>query len=122
MSTDKILHLLSNQRRRYTIEYLGSHGPTNFPDLVDRVAARELDTNPESVSGQERNRVRVSLYQTHLDALRDNHVIEFERKSGLIHPGPGLDRLLAVLDRVYGRDRGWLERTLHSMESAMAAL
>lgn len=77
--------LLSNPRRRYVLYYLGREGnPVSIGTLADRVAAWENDTTVEEVGSQERKRVYVSLYQTHVPKLQEAGLVRYEQDEGTV--------------------------------------
>jgi hypothetical protein len=100
LSKDELFHLLQNSRRRAVVRYLrGREGPVPMRDVAEQVAAWEHDTTVSGLSSDERQRVYVALYQSHLDALADAGVIEYDKPRGVIEPRPLLDRVAAYIDR-----------------------
>ena len=59
--------------------------------LQSPVAADEYDTSPDTVSGQDRKRVHVSLHQVHLPKLEEAGVITRENRK--IQIGPNARRV-----------------------------
>ena len=101
ISTTEIHSILSNKRRLFLLEELVAIAgqEAEFNDLVDAVAERELGITPDDPSwSDERKKVRVSLYQTHIERLRDAGVVDYERKTGLIELGEHADEILPYLD------------------------
>lgn len=92
--------LLSVHRRRHVVEEVAALGPEEEIELgalSNAIAYTENDVpNPGSVTGQQRKRVYVSLYQTHLPKLDEAGMIEFDRRSNLISRGP----MAKLADRV----------------------
>lgn len=85
LSQDVVFDILSSPRRRYVLYYLRtSEEPVKLTDLAEHVAAWENETDPEAISEQERKRVYVSLYQTHIPRLAEVGVIEYDKESGYI--------------------------------------
>lgn len=90
MSTDEtelnqnvIFDVLSSSRRRYVLYYLSQHdAPVELPDLAKEVAAWEMETPVEDLSPQERKRVYVSLYQTHVPKLDEVGLVEYDQDTG----------------------------------------
>ncbi len=86
-SQDQVFDLLQNVRRRYALHYLRRVNHTvNLSDLTDHVASWEYDTTPAKLAREQRKRVYISLYQTHLPALADAGIIEYDRDTGKIKP------------------------------------
>jgi hypothetical protein len=82
---DETFHLLSNRRRRDALRYLADHdGPVDMRDLAEQVAAWEQETTVQQLSSQERQRVYIALYQTHLPKLDDYGVITYDQSRGFI--------------------------------------
>lgn len=100
ISKDELFHLLRNSRRRAAVRYLrGREGPVPMRDVAEQVAAWEHDTTVSGLSSDERQRVYVALYQSHLDTLADAGVIEYDKPRGVVEPRPLLDRVAAYTDR-----------------------
>jgi hypothetical protein len=67
-------------------------------DVAEQVAAWENDTTVAALRSDERQRVYVALYQSHLDTLADAGVIEYDKSRGVLEPRPLLDRVAAYTD------------------------
>jgi hypothetical protein len=77
--------LLSNPRRRYVLYHLDREGnPVSIGALADHVAAWENDTTVGEVGSQERKRVYVSLYQTHVPKLDEAGLVRYEQDEGTV--------------------------------------
>lgn len=94
LSTDRVFHLLQNERRRATLRYLqDTDGVIDMRDIVEHVAAREYDTDVRALSSTERQRVYIALYQSHLPKLADSGVIEYDQSRGHVERTPLADEL-----------------------------
>jgi len=83
LSQDVVFDILSSPRRRYVLYYLRTTGKTvKLTDLAEQVAAWENETDPEAITEQQRKRVYVSLYQTHVPRLAEAGVIQYDKESG----------------------------------------
>lgn len=83
LSQDVVFDILSSPRRRYVLYYLRTTDePVKLTDLAEQVAAWENDTEPEDITEQERKRVYVSLYQTHIPRLDEAGIIDYDKESG----------------------------------------
>jgi len=83
LSQDTVFDVLSSARRRETIAILrAEETPIELTTLAEIVAARENDTSVEELSSQDRKRVYVSLYQTHVPKLVDVGIVEHDTDSG----------------------------------------
>ena len=111
--TYKIHRLLGRERRYHAIDLLLERGPVEFGQLVDEVTARETGRPVDDLDSGARDSVRVSLYQTHLPKLETNGIVEYERVSGTIHPGPAIDSVRAYM----GADGSLLERFADSVRA-----
>lgn len=82
---DQLFHLLQNERRRRALDYLRKQeGSVRMRDVVDHVAAAEHDTSPEALRSDERKRVHIALYQSHLPKLDQAGVIDYDQDRGII--------------------------------------
>jgi hypothetical protein len=85
LSQDTVFDILSNPRRRYVLYYLRQEGgPVQLTRLAEHVAAWENETEVESLDDQQRKRVYVSLYQTHVPKLADAGVVEYDKDQGSV--------------------------------------
>ncbi|WP_018258968.1 DUF7344 domain-containing protein [Halomicrobium katesii] len=83
LSQDTVFDVLSSARRRETIAILREEEtPIELTTLAEIVAARENDTTVEELSSQDRKRVYVSLYQTHVPKLVDVGIVEHDADTG----------------------------------------
>jgi len=83
LSRDRVFDILSSPRRRYVLYFLRTEpNPIQLTDLAEHVAAWENNTTVEELSTQQRKRVYVSLYQTHLPKLADAGLVEYDEDSG----------------------------------------
>jgi hypothetical protein len=87
LSSDDIFHILQTNRRRDTIRYLlDQDGPVKMRDIAEYVAARENETTVAKLSSNERQRVYIPLYQSHLPKLDEEGVIEYNQPRGIVEP------------------------------------
>ncbi len=85
LSQDVVFDILSSPRRRYVLYYLRkTDEPVKLTDLAEQVAAWENETTPEEITEQERKRVYVSLYQTHIPRLDEVGIVEYDKDTGEI--------------------------------------
>ncbi|MFC6990643.1 hypothetical protein ACFQH3_01865 [Haladaptatus sp. GCM10025707] len=85
LSKDDTFHLLQNERRRMALAYLNQQtGTVEMRDVAEQVAAWENDTTVQQLHSDERQRVYIALYQTHLPKLDDSGVISYNQSRGLI--------------------------------------
>lgn len=85
LTRDLIFDILSSPRRRYVLFYLRQQGrPVDLKELSSQVAAWENDIDPEDLTSQQRKRVYVSLYQTHIPKLADAGVVDYDQETGTV--------------------------------------
>lgn len=79
LTTDALFQILGNSRRRFIIRqlYRADH-ELGLKELAAQIAAVEEGTSPEKITNEERQRVYVSLYQTHLPTLTDSGLVEYD--------------------------------------------
>lgn len=107
ISQDLVFELLSSPRRRYVLYYLRQEDePVELTELAEYVAAWENETDPEDITSQQRKRVYVSLYQTHIPKLDEAGIIDYDQDSGMITL---TDQATAIDDYLVsnGRDAPW---------------
>ena len=114
LTTEQILTLLSNERRRETIRVLArqsrrdgdetTYAPVSPLSAV--VCASDEDFAPASdASTDDQHSTYVALTQTHLPLLHDNEVIEYHSRVQKVEPTGAvlaLDQLLDIVDDVAG--------------------
>ena len=71
VAVDTIVTALSTPRRRHVLRLCEPEEPTGIGVLAEEIAAIENGVPRSAVTGQQRKRVYVSLYQTHLDKLQE---------------------------------------------------
>lgn len=81
LSKDELFRILSNSRRRQIIYFLHRAGDElTLKELAAMVAARENGTAVEDVTDEERQRVYISLYQTHLPKLEASDLVHYDEE------------------------------------------
>jgi hypothetical protein len=94
---DELFEVLSSERRRHILRVLHKEGPLELPTLAEHVAAIELETTVDELDAQERKRVYISCYQTHVSRLVDAGFAEHDEETGMVSPRPELHSLIASL-------------------------
>lgn len=85
LTPDDIFEILSNPRRRMVLYYLRTHdGDADVRELAKEIAAMENDVPIEELTTQQRKRVYVSLYQTHLPKMAQMNTIEYDKEAGTV--------------------------------------
>lgn len=91
ITKDDAFHVLQNGRRRAVLRYLFEHEDTDvfrMDEVAEEVAAWEHETPVRLLNSDERQRVYIALYQTHLPKLDKMGVIEYEQNRGRIARTP----------------------------------
>lgn len=89
VSRDLVFDALKNSRRRLVLRHLHERAEAvTVNDLVEHVAAVENDTTPAELTSDQRKRVYVGLYQSHLPRLDDMEFVEFDQSDGAVELGP----------------------------------
>lgn len=91
ISKDDLFHLLQNGRRRAVLRYFAAHPEQdefNMRTVAEAIAAWENETTVEQLTSDQRQRVYIALYQSHLPKLDDYGVIVYNQSRGLIVPTP----------------------------------
>lgn len=85
LSQDLVFEVLKSPRRRYVLYYLRTHGGWNdLSDVTEQVAAWENDTTVANLTSEQRKRVYISLYQTHLPKLDEAGIVDYDQERGAI--------------------------------------
>lgn len=99
LSQDDVFELLSSPRRRYVLYLLRyADEPVELTELAEQVAAWENETDVEKITEQERKRVYVSLYQTHVPRLDEAGVVDYDKDSGIVGLQPNAEKMDTYLD------------------------
>lgn len=103
---DEIFGLLSNHRRRYALHYCRQSGhPVGFSDLAEQVAAWEQGKHVDELGADERKRVYVSLQQTHVPAMEDAGIVEYDGDTVVLTENA--ERLAVYMDVVPENSIPW---------------
>ena len=98
LTVDRVFKLLKNSRRRRIIDYLSEdERPTTRSRLAEVIAAEENGISASELGSDQRKRVYVSLYQTHLPTLARDDVIEYDGDRGTVAPGRNMQELIRYL-------------------------
>jgi DNA-binding transcriptional ArsR family regulator len=122
---EEIHQILSNTRRRKVLRYLSeSGGSLSLRDLSQQIA--EVESGESPPPSDARKAVYVALHQTHLPALDDKGLVEYDRPSKrvrLLDTGRDIHRYMEVVAR-YGISRANLYRNagIVALATVVAAL
>ena len=82
---DAVYDALADKRRRYALHYLKQRDePVTVRELSEQVAAWENDKEVAELTSQERKRVYIALYQSHLSTLDDEGLVDYEDDAGTV--------------------------------------
>jgi hypothetical protein len=101
LETDDLFHILQNQRRRRVLEYLQDYDEgeqVDMRDIAEQVAAWEHDTTVQQLTSNERQRVYIALYQSHLPKLDEKGVLEYNQSRGIVERTTVADQFDPYLD------------------------
>jgi len=85
LSPDDRYHLLQTSRRRETLRYLLTVDQVvEVGDLAEWVASREHSVPVEELRSSQRQRVYISLYQTHLPKLDAFKIVDYDKDRGRV--------------------------------------
>ena len=108
LTVDDIFHLLQNERRRNVLRYLReTDGQVRMRDVAEQVAAWEHDTTIQALTSEERQRVYIPLYQSHLPKLDKAGLIEYQQNRGIVERLPLADQVDPYLEEPAADDREW---------------
>jgi DNA-binding transcriptional ArsR family regulator len=100
LTPDTVFSVLSNERRRHVLRHLHENEESDIRELSQQLAAWENDVPLEAVTYKQRKRVYTSLHQTHLPALADAGVVDYDRDRGTVR----LTTRASVLDEYLAAD------------------
>lgn len=104
-STDTVLDLLRDSRRRTLIAVLCEHDrPLTVTDLRNEIAVREWDAPVTDVPGAEMRHIVASLHHTHVPKLRAAGLVEYDRDRRTVVPTDRLDRLESTISDLLSED------------------
>jgi hypothetical protein len=123
LTPDGVFELLSNHRRRMVLYYLRTRGePVGIQDLATEIASMENDVPAEELTSQQRKRVYVSLYQTHLPKMAEMNTIEYDKDAGEVRLAPRADDIDDHLTTAAGPSYPWRFHYLLLAVTGTAAL
>lgn len=94
LTQDDIFEILSNSRRRYLIHTLHQHnGAVELSDLATYTAAWEHGVDIDQIESDQRRRVYISLYQTHLPKLVEYGVVDYDEDANTVSLTDRVDRI-----------------------------
>lgn len=109
LSEETVFDVLSSPRRRYLLYYLRTVGGTaELNEIAQQVAAWENEIEVEAVERQQRKRVYVSLYQSHVPRLTEVGIIEYDADAGVVALADGAETIDVFLAGRRDSTRRWV--------------
>ena len=85
LSDDVLYGALSQKRRRYALHYLKQRDElVTVQNLAEQVAAWENEKTVEELTSQERKRVYIALYQSHLSTMDEEGLVDYDPDEGTV--------------------------------------
>ena len=85
LSSDAVYDALADKRRRYALHYLKQRSePVTVRELAEQVAAWENEKDIGELTSQERKRVYIALYQSHLSTLDGEGLVDYDVNAGTV--------------------------------------
>jgi hypothetical protein len=99
LSLDDLFFTLQNERRRLVLKYLSeSEQVVEMRDVAEQVAAWEHDTTLAALTSDERQRVYIALYQSHLPKLDKVGLIDYNQSRGIIEQTERMEQIVPYLE------------------------
>ncbi|WP_459191798.1 DUF7344 domain-containing protein [Halosimplex sp. J119] len=76
VGVDTLFEALRNERRRRAVRWVNELNAVDLTDLAETVACEEYDCKIADLTGPQRKRVYVSLYQTHIPKLEQMGIVD----------------------------------------------
>lgn len=100
-----VFDILSSARRRYAISILNQRAqPMQLTELAEEIAALEMDCSVDDLTKQQRKRVYVSLYQTHVPKMEEVGIVSYDADEGTVELASRVsevDEFLTESDETY---------------------
>lgn len=89
LGPDEVFNLLKNVRKRYALRALDdTDDSTSLSELTEQVAAWQNDKPISELTSDERKRVYIALYQSHLPELEQKGIVDYDQSRGIVEPHP----------------------------------
>jgi hypothetical protein len=108
LSEDDIYDQLANRRRRYALHYLKQTGEAvDVRDLAEQVAAWENETTVADLGSQERKRVYIAMYQSHLPTMDEAGIVDYDDDAGTVELTSAIANTNVYMEVVPEEDIPW---------------
>lgn len=98
LALDHVYEALGHPRRRYLCYTLHESREWSLTDLATKIAAWENEISEHAVTDDQRERVYVSLFHTHVPKLVAEGIITFDGGTETISSAENADQVLAALE------------------------
>ncbi|MCU4754108.1 hypothetical protein OB919_19345 [Halobacteria archaeon AArc-curdl1] len=98
LELDHVYEALGHPRRRYLCYTLLENTEWSTTELSTKIAAWEREVPDHKVTDDQRERVYVSLYHTHIPKLVDEGILSFDDASETITPASNAEQVLGALE------------------------
>ncbi len=100
--------MLADKRRRYAIHYLKQRRePVSVRELAEQVAAWENQKSVDALRSQERKRVYIALYQSHLPSMDAAGLVDYDGDAGTVELAAAIEARDVYLEIVPKADVPW---------------
>ncbi|WP_138004375.1 DUF7344 domain-containing protein [Halalkalirubrum salinum] len=97
LETAELFEVLSSDRRRALIYFLRSRGgDADLRELAAEIAAWEQDIDPAAVSDDDKKRVYISLYQSHLPKLEEHQIVTYDSDTKQVSSTEQVDHVMGL--------------------------
>lgn len=100
LSTDSLLEVVGDLRRRHVIECLRDNGSMTVTDLADAVAVMEYEQPIGKVSEKAIDGVHLTLLHSHLPKLESAEAVVYDRSGDTVIAGATFEQAVGMLDAV----------------------
>jgi hypothetical protein len=119
ITQDTVFDILSSARRRYVLYHLRqADGPVDINELARQVAAWENDVPVEELTDQQRKRVYISLYQSHIPKLDSLGIVDHDTETGNVSLTGNAKQVDQYLD---GEEQQYPWQSLYLLLSVVSA-
>lgn len=103
-----LYNALSQKRRRYTLHHLKQRTePVSVQELAEQVAAWENHKTVQELTSQERKRVYIALYQSHLSTMDEEGLVEYDEDNGMVQLSDSMETIDLYLEIVPAESVPW---------------
>jgi hypothetical protein len=108
LSNDALYGALSQKRRRYALHYLKQRNEAvTVQNLAEQVAAWENGKPIEGLTSQERKRVYIALYQSHLSTMDGEGLVDYDDDEGTVELSESMQEIDLYLEVVPEESVPW---------------